>query len=87
MQELLSTTRYVIARIETDQMVQRWAGEMQDLKTKPVASGYVNAIQEKLNEMNAATLDEFKDLLRHVLDRFQIGNTLFGTVQELQNFY
>jgi len=87
LQELLSTTRYVIARIETDQMVQRWAGEMQDLKTKPVASGYVNAIQEKLNEMNAATLDEFKDLLRHVLDRFQIGNTLFGTVQELQNFY
>ena len=67
LQELLSTTRYVIARIETDQMVQRWAGEMQDLKTKPVASGYVNAIQEKLNEMNAATLDEFKDLLRHVL--------------------
>ena len=87
LQELLSTTRYVIARIETDQMVQRWAGEMQDLKTKPVASGYVNAIQEKLNEMNAATLDEFKDLLKHVLDRFQIGNTLFGTVQELQNFY
>ena len=87
LQELLSTTRYVIARIETDQMLQRWAGEMQDLKTKPVASGYVNTIQEKLNEMNAATLDEFKDLLKHVLDRFQIGNTLFGTVQELQNFY
>ena len=87
LQELLSTTRYVIARIDTDQMLQRWAGEMQDLKTKPVASGYVNAIQEKLNEMNAATLDEFKDLLKHVLDRFQIGNRLFGTVQELQNFY
>ena len=87
LQELLSTTRYVIARIETDQMVQRWAGEMQDLKTKPVGTGYVNAIQEKLNEMNAATVDEFKDLLKHVQDRFQIGNTLFGTVQELQNFY
>ena len=77
----------MIARIETDQMLQQWAGEMQDLKTKPVGSGYVNAIQEKLNEMNVATIDEFKDLLRHVLERFQIGNTLFGTVQELQNFY
>lgn len=87
LQELLSTTRYVIARIETDQMLQQWAGEMQDLKTKPVGYGYVNAIQEKLVEMNAATIEEFKDLLKHVLDRFQIGNTLFGTIQELQNFY
>lgn len=87
LQELQSTTRYVIARIETDQMLQQWNGEMQDMKAKPVGSGYVNAIQEKLNEMNAATIVEFKDLLKHVLDRFQIGNTLFGTVQELQNFY
>ena len=37
--------------------------------------------------MNAATLDEFKELMKHVMERFQIGNTLFGTVQELQNFY
>ncbi|MCQ2107809.1 MAG: hypothetical protein MJZ05_03490 [Fibrobacter sp.] len=87
LQELQSTTRYVIARIDTDQMLQQWSGEMQDMKAKPVGSGYVNAIQEKLNEMNAATIVEFKDLLKHVLDRFQIGNTLFGTVQELQNFY
>ena len=60
---------------------------MQDMKTKPVSSGYVNTIQQKLNEMNAATIKEFKDLLHHVLERFQIGNTLFGTIQELQNFY
>ena len=87
LQELLSTTRYVIARIDTDQMLQQWSGEMQDMKTKPVGSGYVNTIQQKLNEMNAATIVEFKDLLKHVLERFQIGNTLFGTIQELQNFY
>ena len=49
--------------------------------------GFVNTIQEKLDAMSNATMDEFKDLLKHVLDRFQIGNTLFGTVQELQNFY
>ena len=87
LQELLSTTRYIIARIDTDQMLQQWSGEMQDMKTKPVSSGYVNTIQQKLNEMNAATIVEFKDLLQHVLERFQIGNTLFGTIQELQNFY
>ena len=87
LQELLSTTRYIIARIETDQMLQRWSGSMQDMKAKPMNSGFVSSIQEKLLAMNNATIEEFKDLFKHIIDRFQIGNTLFGTVQELQNFY
>lgn len=87
LQELLSTTRYVVSRIGTDQMLGHWVQEMQELKANPVNTGYVSTIQDKLNEMNATTIDEFKDLLRHVLERFRIGNTLFGTVQELQNFY
>jgi hypothetical protein len=60
---------------------------MQDMKSKPVRTGFVNSIQEKLTAMSAATIDEFRDLFKHLLDRFQIGNTLFGTVQDLQNFY
>ncbi len=87
LQELLSTIRYIIARIETDQMLQEWSTSIQDMKSKPVRDGFVSSIQAKLNAMSTATIDEFKDLLKHVLDRFQIGNTLFGTVQELQNFY
>jgi len=87
LQELLSTIRYIIARIDTDVMLQDWNSSMQDMKAKPVGTGFVSSIQEKLNAMNAATIDEFKDVLKHVLERFQIGNTLFGTVQELQNFY
>ena len=57
------------------------------LYTRPVAYGFVSDIQGKLNTMNAGTIDEFKELFKRVLDRFQIGNTLFGTVQDLQNFY
>lgn len=87
LQELLSTTRYIISRIETDRMLQQWSTSMQDMKAKPVGSGFVTSIQQKLNAMNAATLDEFKELMKHIMERFQIGNTLFGTVQELQNFY
>ena len=87
LQELLSTTRYVIARIDTDKVLQQWSGEMQGMKSSPVVYGFVSDIQGKLNTMNAGTIDEFKDLLKHVLDRFQIANTLFGTVQDLQNFY
>jgi hypothetical protein len=87
LQELLSTIRYIITRLDTDKMLQDWSSTIQDMKAKPVRYGFVNSIQEKLNAMSTATIDEFKDLLKHVLDRFQIGNTLFGTVQELQNFY
>ena len=87
LQELLSTTSYIIARTETDQMLQQWSGSMQDMKAKPMNSGFVSSIQEKLTAMNNATMEEFKDLFKHIIDRFQIGNTLFGTVQELQNFY
>ena len=87
LQELLSTIRYIIARFDTDKMLQDWSSTIQDMKAKPVRYGFVNTIQEKLDAMSNATMDEFKDLLKHVLDRFQIGNTLFGTVQELQNFY
>ncbi|MBR4783700.1 MULTISPECIES: hypothetical protein [Fibrobacter] len=87
LQELLSTTRYIIARMETDRILQQWSGSMQDMKAKPMNSGFVSSIQEKLTAMNNATIEEFKDLFKHIIDRFQIGNTLFGTVQELQNFY
>ncbi len=87
LQELLSTTHYIIARMETDTILQQWSGSMQDMKAKPMNSGFVSSIQEKLTAMNNATIEEFKDLFKHIIDRFQIGNTLFGTVQELQNFY
>ena len=87
LQELLSTTRYVIARIDTDKVLQQWSGAMQGMKARPVTYGFVSDIQGKLNTMNAGTIDEFKELFKRVLDRFQIGNTLFGTVQDLQNFY
>ena len=87
LQELLSTIRYIIARLDTDKMLQDWSNTIQDMKSKPVRYGFVNTIQEKLDAMSSATIDEFKDLLKHVLDRFQIGNTLFGTIPELQNFY
>jgi len=87
LQELLSTTRYIIARIDTDKMLHDWSMNMQDMKTQPVDKGFVSSIQEKLSAMSSATIKEFRELLKHVLERFQIGNTLFGTIQELQNFY
>lgn len=87
LQELLSTTRYIIAHIEMDDLLHQWSGTMQDMKAKPIGTGFVSSLQEKLTAMSATTIDEFKELTKHIMERFQIGNTLFGTVQELQNFY
>ena len=87
LQELLSTTRYIIARIDTDNMLHDWSSNMQGMKAEPAEHGFVSSIQEKLSAMSSATIKEFRELLKHVSERFQIGNTLFGTIQELQNFY
>ena len=87
LQELLSTTRYIIARIDTDNMLHDWSTNMQGMKAEPAEHGFVSSIQEKLSAMSSATIKEFRELLKHVSERFQIGNTLFGTIQELQNFY
>ena len=87
LQELLSTTRYIIARIDTDKMLHDWSTNMQGMKAEPAEHGFVTSIQEKLSAMSSATIKEFRELLKHVVERFQMGNTLFGTIQELQNFY
>ena len=87
LRELLSTTHYIIARIDTDKMLHDWGMNMQGMKAQPVDKGFVSSIQEKLSAMSLATIKEFRELVKHIVERFQIGNTLFGTIQELQNFY
>ena len=87
LRELLSTTHYIIARIDTDKMLHDWGMNMQGMKAQPVDKGFVSSIQEKLSAMSIATIKEFRELVKHIVERFQIGNTLFGTIQELQNFY
>ena len=87
LRELLSTTHYIIARIDTDRMLHDWGMNMQGMKAQPVDKGFVSSIQEKLSAMSLATIKEFRELVKHIVERFQIGNTLFGTIQELQNFY
>ena len=40
-----------------------------------------------MNALNLATEKEFRDLHTHIKARFEIGNELFGTLQEVQHFY
>ena len=90
LQELLATTHYIISRIETDSLLQ----EMEKKANQSVSKsdpehlhGFWTRLQKNLKNLNLSTVQEFRDLCTHIKERFQIGNSVFGTLQENQNFY
>ncbi len=85
--ELQSTTRYLISRIETDKELQNMDSEMEIKKSGAYVSGFISNMHKNLNALNLATEKEFRDLQAHIKERFEIGNELFGTLQEVQHFY
>lgn len=85
--ELQSTTRYLISRIETDKELQNMDSEMEIKKSGAYVSGFISNMHKNLNALNLATEKEFRDLHAHIKERFEIGNELFGTLQEVQHFY
>lgn len=88
LQELLSTIRYISSRIETDYILQELDISMQlKLETKKEDSGFISHLQKNLLALNKAMVKELLDLTNHLKDRFQIGNTIFGILQDLQHFY
>lgn len=88
LQELLSTIRYISSRIETDYILQELDISMQlKLETKKEDSGFICHLQKNLLALNKAMVKELLDLTNHLKDRFQIGNTVFGILQDLQHFY
>lgn len=88
LQELLATTRYIISRIETDTLLREMEQKARNGQMNmPQASGFWQNLQKNLETLNKATSREFRDLCDHVRERFQTGNSVFGTLQELQHFY
>ena len=85
--ELQSTTRYLLSRIETDKALQNMDSEMETKKSGAYVSGFISNMHKNLNALNLATEKEFRDLHTHIKERFEIGNELFGTLQEVQHFY
>ena len=85
--ELQSTTRYLLSRIETDKELQNMDSEMETKKSGAYVSGFISNMHKNLNALNLATEKEFRDLHTHIKERFEIGNELFGTLQEVQHFY
>ena len=87
LQELLSTVRYIASRLDTDHVLQELDISMQLKIIHPQITGFISNLQKNLDALNKATVKEFLDLASHLKERFQIGNAVFGTLQELQHFY
>ncbi|HQB65929.1 MAG TPA: hypothetical protein PK616_08555 [Fibrobacteraceae bacterium] len=87
LQELLSTIRYIGTRLDTDHVLQELDISMQLKIIHPQITGFISNLQKNLDALNKATVKEFLDLASHLKERFQIGNAVFGTLQELQHFY
>ena len=85
--ELQSTMRYILSRIDTDRQLQKLNESIRAKTDKAHISGFVTNIQKNMQALNETTAQEFRDLHKHIEDRFKIGNALFGTLQELQHFY
>ena len=88
LQELLATTRYIISRIETDTLLREMEQKARNGQAETVhVSGFWRNLQKNLEILSSTTIREFQDLCKHIQERFQTGNSVFGTLQELQNFY
>lgn len=88
LQELLATTRYIISRIETDTLLREMEQRARNGQTSTEhVSGFWRNLQQNLEILNKTTAKEFTDLCDHIHERFQTGNSVFGTLQELQHFY
>lgn len=88
LQELLATTRYIISRIETDTLLREMENKAKSGQTETEhVSGFWRNLQKNLEILNHTTIKEFQDLCKHIQERFQTGNSVFGTLQELQHFY
>lgn len=85
--ELQSTTRYLLSRLETDKELQGMDSEMETKKSGAFVSGFISSMHKNLHALNLATEKEFRDLHSHIKARFEIGNEIFGTLQEVQHFY
>lgn len=87
LEELLSSVRYIINRIETDHSLQAFAEELSaqtDLRVQN--DGFVSRVVESLAALKETTSEEFSRLYTNIGQRYEIGNKLFGILQELQHF-
>lgn len=87
LEELVSSVRYIINRIETDHSLQAFAEELSaQTDVHLQGDGFVSRVVESLSALKETSTEEFTRLYASMSHRYEIGNKLFGILQELQHF-
>lgn len=84
LKEILSSVRYVINRIETDHSLQSFSDELETLKASHRADGFVERVLTSLTELKQTGVTEFAQIYSVIGRRYEIGNKLYGLLQEFQ---
>ncbi len=88
LKELKATSLYILSRIDTDRKLLEWSASMNPVVEKGTnPHGFITEIQHSMEQPNLSVAKNFKAVYDHVLSRFETGNSLFGTIQELQRYY
>jgi len=79
LEEQISSTKYVVNHIETNQKIQSFAKKSEN-------DVVVHHILSNIDELNKDTEKDLRYFCDNIEKRYKIGNKLFGVLQELQNF-
>jgi hypothetical protein len=79
LEEQISSVKYIISHIETNMRIQIFAN-------KNETDVIVRHMLPNLNELNLETEKDLRHFYNNIEKRYKIGNKLFGSLQELQNF-
>jgi hypothetical protein len=79
LEEQISSVKYIISHIETNKRIQAFA-------KKSESDVIVNHILANIEELNKETEKDLLYFYDNIEKRYEIGNKLFGILQELQNF-
>ncbi|MDR1759153.1 MAG: hypothetical protein LBR60_01350 [Fibrobacter sp.] len=88
LKELKATCLYILSRIETDKKLIEWNTSMNPVVEEGAnPHGFIAEIKHSMEQPSLSVSNDFKAVYDHILARFDTGNSLFGTIQELQRYY
>jgi hypothetical protein len=91
LEEMLSSTRYLLRRIQTDAKLEEFAQGLQQYKKQHEElgndnEGFVSHVLSTLSSMKEGNSSKFDQIIPLIHQRYQESNQLFSLLRELQNF-
>jgi len=91
LEEMNSSLRYLLNRIDTDQNLRDFEEQLQEYKAQrekggSSADGFVTNVLASLSNLRENDQTKFNEVFPVLERRYQVGNQLFSLIRELQTF-